>query len=98
MNLSRMDLMDQNIMSKILKNDQENQLNYEVTESAYMSISDNANQFLSQLHHNGSNILVDDFGSGVSSLSTIRDFEFDIIKNIGYSQTNDSILSSFFLH
>ena len=43
-------------------------------------------------------ILMDDFGSGVSSLSTIRDFEFDIIKidmgfvrNIGYSQSNDSI-------
>ena len=27
-------------------------------------------------------ILMDDFGSGVSSLSTIRDFEFDIIKLI----------------
>jgi len=46
-------------------------------------------------------ILMDDFGSGVSSLSTIRDFEFDIIKidmgfvrNIGYSQSNDSILAS----
>lgn len=44
---------------------------------------------------------MDDFGSGVSSLSTIRDFEFDIIKidmgfvrNIGYSQSNDSILAS----
>lgn len=46
-------------------------------------------------------ILMDGFGSGVSSLSTIRDFEFDIIKidmgfvrNIGYSQSNDSILAS----
>lgn len=44
---------------------------------------------------------MDGFGSGVSSLSTIRDFEFDIIKidmgfvrNIGYSQSNDSILAS----
>ena len=66
-----------------------------------MTLSVNANDFLSTLHQRGNMILMDDFGSGVSSLSTIRDFEFDIIKidmgfvrNIGYSQSNDSILAS----
>lgn len=100
-NLSRMDLMNQNIMGLILKNEKEEHINYEVTESAYASLSENANDFLSTLHQRGNMILVDDFGSGVSSLSTIRDFEFDIIKidmgfirNIGHSQSNDSILIS----
>lgn len=100
-NLSRMDLMNQNIMSLILQGEKDQHINYEVTESAYSSLSDNANDFLSTLHQRGNQILVDDFGSGVSSLSTIRDFEFDIIKidmgfirNIGHSQSNDSILIS----
>ena len=100
-NLSRMDLMNQNIMSLILENEGKQHINYEVTESAYSSLSVNANDFLSTLHQRGNTILVDDFGSGVSSLSTIRDFEFDIIKidmgfvrNIGHSQSNDSILAS----
>lgn len=100
-NLSRMDLMNQNIMSLILQGKKDQHINYEVTESAYSSLSDNANDFLSTLHQRGNQILVDDFGSGVSSLSTIRDFEFDIIKidmgfvrNIGHSQSNDSILIS----
>ncbi len=101
MNLSRMDLMNQNIMSLILENEGNQHISYEVTESAYSSLSVNANDFLSTLHQRGNMILMDDFGSGVSSLSTIRDFEFDIIKidmgfvrNIGYSQSNDSILAS----
>ena len=101
MNLSRMDLMNQNIMNLILENERNQHINYEVTESAYSSLSVNANDFLSTLHQRGNMILMDDFGSGVSSLSTIRDFEFDIIKidmgfvrNIGYSQSNDSILAS----
>ena len=101
MNLSRMDLMNQNIMSLILENEGNQHISYEVTESAYSSLSVNANDFLSTLHQRGNMILMDDFGSDVSSLSTIRDFEFDIIKidmgfvrNIGYSQSNDSILAS----
>ena len=53
-----------------------------VTESAYSSLSVNANDFLSTLHQRGNMILMDDFGSGVSSLSTIHDFEFDILKLI----------------
>lgn len=101
MNLSRMDLMNQNIMSLILENEGNQHISYEVTESAYSLLSVNANDFLSTLHQRGNMILMDDFGSDVSSLSTIRDFEFDIIKidmgfvrNIGYSQSNDSILAS----
>lgn len=100
-NLSRMDLMNQNIMNLILENERNQHINYEVTESVYSSLSVNANDFLSKLRQRGNMILVDDFGSGVSSLSAIRDFEFDIIKidigfvrNIGHSQSNDSILAS----
>ena len=44
-------------------------------------------------------ILIDDFGSGISSFSTVRDYEFDIIKldmgfvqKIGTSKKTDNIL------
>ena len=39
MNLSRMDLMNQNIMNLILENERNQHINYEVTESAYSSLS-----------------------------------------------------------
>lgn len=46
-------------------------------------------------------LLVDDFGSGVSSFSTIRDYEFDIMKldmgfvrKLGTDKKNNSILLS----
>lgn len=45
MNLSRMDLMNQNIMNLILENERNQHINYEVTESAYSSLSVNANDF-----------------------------------------------------
>lgn len=56
MNLSRMDLMNQNIMNLILENERNQHINYEVTESAYSSLSVNANDFLSTLHQRGNMI------------------------------------------
>lgn len=85
MNLSRMDLMDPVIMETIRKGVHDELLpkeaiSFELTESAYASLSDTGIAFLADLHKEGISTLLDDFGSGVSSFSTLRDYEFDIIK------------------
>ena len=105
-NLSRMDLMDKNIMDTIL-NDAKSEafplgsISYELTESAYAGISEDGNKFLTQMHAEGTKLLVDDFGSGVSSFSTIRDYDFDILKldmgfvqKIGLNRKNNNIIIS----
>ena len=105
-NLSRMDLMDNNIMDKIRHDVKTSKLpkenfRYEITESAYAEINETGNKFLTELRKYGVKMLVDDFGSGLSSFSTVRDFEFDIIKldmgfvhKIGKSKKNNNILIS----
>lgn len=106
MNLSRMDLMDDNIMQLILKDIRDTeedvkQVSYEITESAYATISPAGMDFLKTLHNSGTSILMDDFGSGVSSFSTIREYEFDVLKldmgftrRIGTNAKNDNIIIS----
>lgn len=105
-NLSRMDLMNDEIMKLIvddIKNSElpNNMISYEVTESAYASVSEMGIDFLLKLHDSGVTLLVDDFGSGVSSFSTIRDYDFDIIKldmgfiqKIGNNKKNNNIVIS----
>ena len=91
-NLSRMDLMDKHIMDTILGDMKNSDLpsgsiSYELTESAYAGVSEDGNSFLTKMHEEGTKLLVDDFGSGVSSFSTIRDFDFDILKlDMGFVQ------------
>lgn len=106
MNLSRMDLMDDSIMQLILKDIRDTeedviQVGYEITESAYATISPTGMDFLKTLHSSGTPILMDDFGSGVSSFSTIREYEFDVLKldmgftrKIGTNAKNDNIIIS----
>ena len=76
-------------------------ISYELTESAYAGVSEDGNSFLTKMHEEGSKLLVDDFGSGVSSFSTIRDFDFDILKldmgfvqKIGLNRKNNNIIIS----
>lgn len=104
MNLSRMDLMNQNMCQMILedtlsKDLPEGMMNYEVTESAYAAISDEGVKFLAELRKEKVRLLIDDFGSGVSSFSTVRNYEFDIMKldmgfirGIGKNKKNNNIL------
>lgn len=105
-NLSRMDLMDKHIMDTILGDVKNSDLpsgsiSYELTESAYAGVSEDGNSFLTKMHEEGTKLLVDDFGSGVSSFSTIRDFDFDILKldmgfvqKIGLNRKNNNIIIS----
>ncbi len=84
-NLSRMDLYDHSMMNDLYATLQESSHDqkwhrYEITESAYEDISANTLSTISALRRHGASILVDDFGSGFSSLGMITDYEFDIIK------------------
>ena len=55
-------------------------LNLEITESAYMSSQDMMKEIIDKFHEMGFLILMDDFGSGYSSLNTLKDIDVDILK------------------
>ncbi len=74
---------------------------YEITETAWADAADNRNDIIETMRAKGTQILIDDFGSGYSSFSTLRDINFDILKidmgfirKIGLSQKTDGIVSS----
>ena len=92
-NLSRMDLMDEHIIQMIRKNILQTDLpadmvRYEVTESAYTDITKMGSHFLEEMREQGAKILIDDFGSGTSSFSTMRDYSFNVVKlDMGFIQS-----------
>lgn len=55
-------------------------LNVEITESAASSDVDYLREQVDLLHAAGFGVWLDDFGSGYSSLNTIQEYEFDVIK------------------
>jgi len=84
-NLSRVDFYDVRLLEMIKHTlgHQENvrdMLKLEVTESAYAVLESDALSFLEEMKSLGLSLMLDDFGSGMSSLSTLESFEFDIIK------------------
>lgn len=84
-NCSRMSMYNPNLCSEILALTQKYNIDpklfrIEITESAY---NDNPEQLLgtiSELQDNGFMILMDDFGSGYSSLNTLKDIPVDTLK------------------
>lgn len=84
-NVSRISLYNPHI-ADILKNlikkyDIEPELlNLEVTESAYMSNPDLMKSTIGKLQSEGFVILMDDFGSGYSSLNTLKEIKVDVLK------------------
>ena len=52
----------------------------EITESAYVDGSVDVTSILKSFKNKGFTILMDDFGSGYSSLNTLREFPIDVIK------------------
>ena len=95
-NLSRMDFYDMDLMEKLIEIVSNSQFSMdhtriEITESAYMVLAENNEMILQQLKDCGVKILLDDFGSGYSSFSSIRDFSFDIIKiDMGFTKCIES--------
>ena len=84
-NMSRMDVENENLfvlLQGLLDKYQlpAEFLNLELTESAYMDDPKKINEVIRRLHEMGFVIMMDDFGSGYSSLNTLKDFDVDIIK------------------
>lgn len=105
-NLSRIDFYDPTLMEMIceklsLSDTLASLVRVEVTESAYADLEQNALGYLNELKRVGIKILLDDFGSGMSSLSTLENFEFDIVKldmgfirRIGINDKAEAIIDS----
>ncbi|MEI2990142.1 MAG: GGDEF domain-containing phosphodiesterase [Blautia faecicola] len=105
-NLSRMDLMDERMMERIFTEIQETKVpkqyfRYEIIESACTIISTQGEEFLESLRQQGVQIFLDDFGTGVSTFETVRDYTFDalkldmgFVKKIGKDQKSDAIVVS----
>lgn len=55
-------------------------LEIELTESAFVDQSDRIEELVRDLRKAGFSVAIDDFGSGVSSLSFVKDVEVDILK------------------
>lgn len=91
-NLSRMDFYDNSMMDSILSDIRKNteagiEARFEITESAYVAILEQDNDIISALRDMGAKLLLDDFGSGYSTFSTVRDYMFDIVKlDMGFVQ------------
>lgn len=105
-NLSRMDLMDGRMTERIFTEIQETKVpkqyfRYEIIESACIIISTQGEEFLESLRQQGVQIFLDDFGTGVSTFETVRDYTFDalkldmgFVKKIGKDQKSDAIVVS----
>ena len=105
-NLSRMDLMNSRLMERICTELQETKVpkqyfRYEIIESAYTIIDKQGEEFLESLRREGVQIFLDDFGTGISTFETVRDYTFDalkidmgFVKKIGKNPKSDAIVIS----
>ncbi len=84
-NVSRVDLMLEDVVD-ILKglvhkyDIPQKYLRVEITESAYMDNPDKLIHTIRELKEEGFTVLMDDFGAGYSSLNTLKDLSFDVLK------------------
>lgn len=84
-NLSRVDLFSPDFLERLEQTRMEyaipqKYLRFEITESSAHGDSQFINQVLDQLHRYGYIVEMDDFGSGYSSLTILKDVDFDLIK------------------
>ena len=84
-NISRVSLYNPQLTELLTKLVREYQippelLQLEITESAYMTNPDLMKQTIASLHRAGFTILMDDFGSGYSSLNTLKEIDMDVLK------------------
>ena len=84
-NLSAQSLGAQGFLNYILEQQQLNHLNpksicFEITETAAIDNLSTAKQFVQQLKNEGYLIALDDFGSGMSSFTYLRELNVDILK------------------
>lgn len=84
-NVSRVDLFTPNLCEKIIQmvdgyGLDHGLIKFEITESAYMDDSCQLQNLIRDLQKNGFKVLMDDFGSGYSSLNMLKDTPIDILK------------------
>ena len=84
-NLSRVHLSDLDLVDKLLKivkdhNVEPSRIGIELTESAFFEDTDLIINVMEKLKNAGFKIYIDDFGSGYSSLNTLKDLKVDYLK------------------
>lgn len=84
-NVSRIELYDEKLCGNLLElikkyNVPIHLLQLEITETAYTENPTQLINIINNLRQNGFTILMDDFGSGYSSLNTLKDVPVDILK------------------
>ena len=84
-NVSRIDLYDENLIPTLQRLIREHGLSYdslmlEVTESAYTQDTDQIIDIVERLRRIGFKIEMDDFGTGYSSLNMVSTLPFDVMK------------------
>lgn len=84
-NVSRVDLILEDVASIFVGlvnkyNIPAQYLKVEITESAYIDNPDKMIKTIQILKKNGFTVLMDDFGAGYSSLNTLKDLSFDVLK------------------
>ena len=106
MNMSRNDIYQADLCDRIVKMVDEagldhEDIHFEITESAYIDSHTKLLEVVKNLRSKGFRFLMDDFGSGYSSLNILRELPFDYLKidrdfigDIETSQRGGSVLSS----
>ena len=70
----------------------EKYIHFEITESASINASDSFNERIQKIRDLGFSIAMDDFGSGYSSLNSLKDMPVDIVKlDMGFMRGDDSM-------
>lgn len=84
-NVSRIDIINLDVLQifdQLIKRHglEPSLLELEITESAYSSRSDEIIYVVNEIMKNGFTVLMDDFGSGYSSLNLLKDISIDVLK------------------
>lgn len=84
-NVSRADLYDPNLFPNIVKivdkyNIPHEDIEFELTESSFISDNYKLIELTQSLQKGGFHVLMDDFGSGYSSLNSLKDIKVDVLK------------------
>lgn len=84
-NVSRLHLREKNFTEKIMKlvdryGISPKVMELELTESVFVSDTENTIQVMKQLRNYGFTVSIDDFGAGYSSLTLLKDMETDVLK------------------
>lgn len=84
-NLSWMDLYDTNLINWLLEASKQRTefkglMRVEITESSYASMGDNMEDIMKRFEDSNIELVLDDFGTGVSSMVMLEQYNFDIVK------------------